>query len=121
MDTNSTNSEHSTNSGIEPSSPSSRKPKIFIVAQPLGGGEYLGAALAEDGTGLAEHYCSNKLWVKHDMGLNSRRKHEIYREHYPDGYELVDVTDFDLDGISAYPEYAAALRINHERADTAGE
>jgi hypothetical protein len=89
------------------------KPKIFIVAQPLENGEYLGQALAEDGTGLASHLCSKKLWVRHDMGINSRWKHEFYDAHYPNGYELVDLTDIEPNGFGLEHEYLAALEINH--------
>ena len=54
-----------------------------------------GYALAEDGTGLASHISSNEDWAKHDMGLTSDLKKEIYEGHYPDGYELEWVSDFD--------------------------
>lgn len=114
MDTNSTNSEHETNSGSEPSSPSSRKPKIFIVAQPLANGDVIGQALAEDGIGLAGHLSSNRMYVKHDMGINSRWKHEIYREYYPDGYELVDLTDLSEEELHEHEEFMRALTINRE-------
>lgn len=116
MDTNSINSEHETNSGSEPSSPSSRKPKIFIVAQPYGNGEYLGQALTEDGVGLCSHLCSHLMWVKHDMGLNSRWKHEYYKSHYPEGYELVDLTELGYDALHNHEGFMRALKLNQENA-----
>ena len=45
-------------------------------------------AVAEDGHCLAEHISSCEYWAKHDIGLTSDWKHEHYKEHYPDGYEL---------------------------------
>ena len=45
-------------------------------------------AICEDGYCLAVHVSSIEGWAKHDIGLTSDWKHEIYREHCPDGYEL---------------------------------
>ena len=50
-------------------------------------------ALAEDGNCLAGHLSSNKYWAMHDIGINSDWKHEHYKEHYPNGYELVWLDD----------------------------
>jgi hypothetical protein len=47
------------------------------------------AALAEDGEGIAGHFSSNESWAKHDIGINSTWKHEIYQKKYPEGYELI--------------------------------
>lgn len=38
---------------------------------------------------LANHFSSGKNWCKHDMGITSDWKHDIYDAAYPDGYELV--------------------------------
>ena len=48
-----------------------------------------GVAVAEDGTLLAGHLSSSIGWFASDMGLTSRRKHDLYEAHYPDGYELI--------------------------------
>ena len=50
-------------------------------------------ALAEDGTHLASHVSSSEGFARHDIGLTSDWKHEAYKAHYPDGYELVWVDD----------------------------
>ncbi len=50
-------------------------------------------ALAEDGTFLASHVSSSDYFAKHDIGITSDWKHEAYKKHYPDGYELVWVDD----------------------------
>jgi hypothetical protein len=46
-------------------------------------------AVAEDGHVLARHVSSSEGWAQHDIGIGSEWKHDKYREHYPDGYELV--------------------------------
>jgi hypothetical protein len=56
-------------------------------------GDCVGVALAEDGTFLSDHFSSSRAWFRHDMGLTSDRKHDVYKKHYPDGYELIEVAD----------------------------
>ena len=51
-------------------------------------GLYSILAMCEDGHVLAEHASSNDSWGKHDIGITSGWKHERYKEHCPDGYEL---------------------------------
>lgn len=46
-------------------------------------------AIAEDGTYLAGHISSTEGWARHDIGIGSDWKHDTYRKHYPEGYELV--------------------------------
>lgn len=50
-------------------------------------------ALSEDGKFLAGHISSNEGFAKHDIGVTSNRKHEIYKKEYPKGYELEWVDD----------------------------
>lgn len=50
--------------------------------------DVIGFAVAEDGTGLAQHLSSSESFSQHDMGITSNWKHETYDKHYPDGYEL---------------------------------
>lgn len=52
-----------------------------------------GMAMAEDGHVLAGHLSSSEFWARYDLGLTSDRKHDEYRKHYPDGYELEWVDD----------------------------
>lgn len=101
---------------------------IFVGCAPLGtgsgavtgstrGGDVLGFALAQDGTGLAEHLSSNASYAKHDLGLTSDWQHEKYRAHYPDGYWLVWVDD-----PASHVDYQAALALNrakHKAAELA--
>jgi len=85
------------------------KAKIYLTCFRGGfsSGDVIGQALAEDGEALASHLSSNESWAKHDMGLTGDWKHEIYGEHYPDGYELVWIDDPSTD-----PRWQDALALN---------
>ncbi len=53
-----------------------------------------GAAIcAETGRFICGHTSSNYHWFRYDMGLDSDRQHDIYKEMFPEGYELVEITD----------------------------
>ena len=71
--------------------------KIYIIAYKSNafGPGYSCYALAEDGTGICGHFSSTIGFAKHDMGITSDWKHEHYKKHYPDGYELIWVDDPD--------------------------
>lgn len=67
------------------------KPKIFVFSSSPTGGEGPCYALAEDGTCLGSHWCSNEGWAKFDLGVEPGTRpdrHKDYAEHYPDGYEM---------------------------------
>lgn len=71
-------------------------PKIFVWVNSGQKTDWqVGLALAEDGNVLASHVSSSRAWFRHDMGLTSEWKHEHYRRHYPDGFELVEVEEGD--------------------------
>lgn len=93
------------------------KPRIYLFCIPAEGGganDVIGYALAEDGTALAGHVSSNKSFSKHDMGLTSDWKHDRYKAHYPEGFEIewVDNPD-DHEG------YQRALALNKQAAEAA--
>lgn len=94
--------------------------KIYLYCVALGtgsgrvsgssvGGDVMGYALAEDGVCLASHLSSDKYFSMHDMGLHSDWKHDKYREHYPDGFELEWVEESNLDSHKGWKE---AFRLN---------
>ncbi len=96
--------------------------KIYLAAFPTGGGsgrvhgstrggDVLGSALAEDGTGLASHLSSSVGFARHDMGLTSDWTHEYYREYCPDGFELEWVDDPET-----HAGWQAALALNRALA-----
>ncbi len=95
-------------------------PKIFLWCVSLGtgrgwvhdstvGGDVMGYALAEDGVALGSHLSSNKEFSKHDMGLTSDWKHEIYCKYYPNGFELEWVDDPDN-----HTEWQIAFALNRK-------
>jgi hypothetical protein len=57
---------------------------IFATNNTPFGQAYL--AMAEDGTQLAGHFCSNLDWAKKDMTTSG--KISKYKKHYPNGYNL---------------------------------
>lgn len=65
----------------------------FINGKIQGIGDLSVVALAEDGEQLAGHVSSSESYAKHDIGINSTWKHDKYKAHYPDGYELVWLTE----------------------------
>lgn len=64
---------------------------IYVFQNGMIGDDLTGDALADDGVFLAGHISSSEAWLKHDMGVTSTRKHEIYAAHFPDGFEVVFV------------------------------
>lgn len=107
--------------------------KIFITMERLGtgsgavigstpGGDVVGYAMAEDGHVLCSHLSSSRGYLRHDMGLTSDWKHKHYKDHYPDGYELVDLTDYtSYEELLKVPEFAAAAELNKALADEQDE
>jgi hypothetical protein len=63
--------------------------KIFCFVRNTDNNWLYTVALAEDGNCIANHTSSNMTFAKHDIGITSDWKHDIYKEHYPNGYELV--------------------------------
>ena len=74
-------------------------------------GEYLySIALSEDGYMLTSHISTNRSFAMTDMGWNNNNdKHQQYKEHYPDGYNVAWVDDpEDHRGVQE------AIRLNKE-------
>lgn len=80
------------------------------------GGDVSVEAFSADGEVLAGHVSSNVAFAKHDIGITSERKHDKYREYYPDGYKLVWLDDPESDS-----RWQAALEINQEKYSEAAE
>jgi hypothetical protein len=62
--------------------------KIYCFCNGGSPGWYVVMAMAEDGHVLASHVCSEEGFFKHDIGITSTWKHDIYEAHCPAGYEL---------------------------------
>lgn len=73
-------------------------------------------ALCEDGNVLAGHLSSSVGYAKHDIGINSDWKHDKYKEHCPEGYELEWVDPEDVNG---HDGIDAAYILNQELAKAA--
>lgn len=66
-------------------------PKIFVFSNVKGGGDGPCYAMAEDGHVLGSHYCSHEGFASRDLGVTPGSRpdrHEDYKKHYPDGYEM---------------------------------
>lgn len=72
-------------------------------------GDLYVCSLGNDGQGLAGHMSSSIDWAKHDIGLTSDWKHDIYKMKYPDGYELEWIDD-----TKNHKEFQKALELNHK-------
>jgi hypothetical protein len=42
---------------------------------------------------ITSHFSSNEEWAKHDIGLTSDWKHDVYQKLFPSGYELIWVKE----------------------------
>lgn len=73
-------------------------------------------ALCEDGHCLASHCSSNEGWAKHDIGIGSDWKHDKYKEHCPEGFELIWIND-----AADSKEVDAAYELNQQLAKLAKE
>jgi hypothetical protein len=71
--------------------------------------------LAEDGTGLGGHCCSDEGYMYADLGiLEGTRpdRHEGFQKHYPDGYRM----DFvGADDVLTHEGLTAAYKKNQEK------
>jgi hypothetical protein len=92
------------------------KPKIFAFSSVVGGGDGIALAMAEDGTVVDSHYCSNEAWVPHDLGVTCDWHHEEYKKHYPDGFEMEFVRAADVE---SHAGLIAAFALNQKQAEAA--
>lgn len=99
--------------------PHNRRPRIFLATTPFADldGDLLTIALAEDGKILAQHVSSSVAWARMDMGFyGGGPKIDTYEDHYPNGYEVIDLIAESLRGedvLGKNPDYAAALTKHH--------
>lgn len=79
--------------------------------------------IAQDGTILGGHTCSNEYFMPGDLGVleDSRAdRHEDFKKHYPDGYRMEFIGHEDFKGhpgINAAAELAVAM----QEAEKAGD
>jgi hypothetical protein len=65
-------------------------------------------ALADTGEVLAGHFSSNEGWGKHDIGIGSDRKHDLYDKAFPEGWEIEWVERRDIDTHEGFQKALAA-------------
>lgn len=93
-------------------------PKIFGFNN---GGPYgfMDARLiAEDGTPLGGHLCSDECFMPGDLGVIEGRRadrHELFKKHYPDGYRMEFV---GYDAVKEHEGLQAAFALLDEREAT---
>ena len=95
------------------------KPKIYCFSNVHGGREGPAYAMAEDGTVLGLHICSNEACIPHDLGVNEgarRDRHKTYAEHYQDGYEMEFIRASD---VKNHEGLSHAFELNREMAKVA--
>lgn len=87
---------------------------IFVVPN---GESYFGVhmvALTEDGDCIAGHLSSHTTWGKHDMGIGSDWKHDIYNTEYGEGnWKLVYADEEVMES----EEFKLAVQRNNEKAE----
>lgn len=91
-------------------------PKIYAFSNIVGGGDGVAYAMAEDGTVLGSHWCSNEFYVPHDLGVTPGARmdrHETYSKHYPDGYEMEFV---HADDVKQHKGLSTAIVLNQRQA-----
>ncbi|TGP34040.1 MULTISPECIES: hypothetical protein [unclassified Mesorhizobium] len=82
-------------------------------------GWYSGVLIADDGSCLGGHICSDEGYMYHDLGVmdGSRPdRHETFREHYPDGYRMDFVSSRD---VLTHPGLNEAVKQNRIKAEQA--
>ena len=58
-------------------------------------GWYVAQLIAEDGTALGGHICSNEKYMYEDLGIwegTREDRHLWFKQHYPDGYRMLFVS-----------------------------
>jgi len=93
--------------------------KIFVFSNVQGGGDGICYAMAEDGTVLGSHWCSNEYFASGDLGVTPGSRpdrHVDYAKHYPDGYEMEFIP---ADEVKAHAGLTAAFALNKQQADAA--
>ena len=89
--------------------------KIYCFINGGSPGFYDALAIAEDGTCVAGHMCSNEGWARHDLGIGSNWKHDQYDAHYGSGNWELEWVDSPL----AHAGLLEAFRLNQLQGEAA--
>ena len=94
-------------------------PKIYCFMSSMSDIGGIAYAIAEDGNVLGSHFCGGEWFVEQDLGVTKDTrpdKHETYKKHYPNGYEMVFV---QMEDIEAHKGLQNAFKLNQELAKQA--
>lgn len=75
-------------------------------------GWYHGQLIAQDGTPLGSHICSEEGFMYGDLGIREGSRpdrHEGFQKHYPDGYRMDFVS---YENVNAHEGLQAAFKAN---------
>lgn len=70
--------------------------------------------IAEDGTPLGSHICSDEYFMLGDLGIQEGTRsdrHEQFQKHYPDGYKMEFVGH---DAVKTHEKLQQAFTLNRE-------
>jgi len=87
----------------------------FILGFNNGGSPrwYSAIAIAQDGTALGGHVCSDEGYMPHDLGIlegtRPDRHEKEYQKHYPDGYRMDFIPSDKIESCELLQE---AFRLN---------
>lgn len=93
--------------------------KIYCFSNVVGGGDGIAYAMGDDGVVLGSHWCSSEYYVPEDLGVTEGcrpDRHETYKKHFPDGYEMEFVRARD---IKTHEELNKAFELNQKLAEEA--
>jgi hypothetical protein len=80
-------------------------------------------AMAEDGTVLGSHTCSDECYMPHDLGcIEGARKDrhvQAYQPHYKDGYRMAFVKYADIAGCAGLQDALAKYHAKDKEQPTA--
>ncbi len=96
-------------------------PVIYAFSNVRGGGDGICYAMAEDGTVLGSHWCSNEGYAPYDLGVRDGARpdrHEEYRKHYPEGYRMDFVPASEVE---THEGLRAAFALNQKQAEAAND
>lgn len=74
-------------------------------------GQIVAQALAEDGSTLVQVDVRNRIYARHELGVNGYKHHGIYEQHAKD-YRVVDLTACSPEELWQNPDFVAALNRN---------
>ena len=83
-----------------------------------GGGRYMwqAIAMAQDGTVLGSHCCSNELYMPSDIGMleGNEYRAKSFTKHYPDGWRVEFV---GINGVPTHEGLKVAFALNKAYAE----